>query len=70
MSTNWDTNFDNKSAESIFELQFSVDANDNGNSGMSLFIRIIQAQVDVVDFISLHMSWLTLIRLTLMVCLI
>ena len=36
MSTNWDSNFDNKSAESIFELQFSVDANDNGNSGMSL----------------------------------
>jgi len=33
---NWKTSMDNKSSESIFEIQFSNDGNDNGNAGMSL----------------------------------
>ena len=33
---NWDANFDNTSPESIFEIQFSSDANFLGNSGMAL----------------------------------
>lgn len=36
MTNNWSTDFDNKTAESIFEIQFSVDANNNANSGLSL----------------------------------
>lgn len=36
MSANWDTNNDNSSKESIYEIQFSVDANDNGNLSMAL----------------------------------
>lgn len=33
---NWNTNWDNKSPESIFEIQFSTEVNDNCNTGMSL----------------------------------
>lgn len=36
MSDNWNSNNDNNSRESIYEIQFSVDANDNGNVGMAL----------------------------------
>ncbi|MDR2496408.1 MAG: RagB/SusD family nutrient uptake outer membrane protein [Tannerellaceae bacterium] len=35
-SDNWNTNMDNSSPESIFEVQFSNDGNDHGNMGMSL----------------------------------
>ncbi len=33
---NWNTAYDNKSPESIFEVQFSSDVNNNGNVGMAL----------------------------------
>jgi hypothetical protein len=36
MTANWDTFRDNTSPESIWEVQFSADGNDNGNMGMSL----------------------------------
>jgi hypothetical protein len=36
MTDNWDSFRDNTSPESIFEIQFSSDANNNGNMGMSL----------------------------------
>lgn len=36
MSDNWNSSNDNNSRESIYEIQFSVDANNNGNVGMAL----------------------------------
>ena len=36
MTDNWKCSMDNKSQESIFEIQFSNDGNNNGNAGMSL----------------------------------
>ncbi|MDR2234352.1 MAG: RagB/SusD family nutrient uptake outer membrane protein [Tannerella sp.] len=36
MTNNWDAAWDNKSPESIFEVQFSNDGNNNGNVGMSI----------------------------------
>ncbi len=36
LGQNWDAYQDNTSPESIWEIQFSVDANNNGNQGMSL----------------------------------
>ncbi|MDR1500688.1 MAG: RagB/SusD family nutrient uptake outer membrane protein [Tannerellaceae bacterium] len=36
LTDNWDTFRDNTSPESIFEIQFSADGNNNGNQGMSL----------------------------------
>jgi hypothetical protein len=36
LTDNWDTFRDNSSPESIFEIQFSSDGNNNGNQGMSL----------------------------------
>jgi hypothetical protein len=36
LTDNWDSYRDNTSPESIFEIQFSADGNNNGNQGMSL----------------------------------
>ena len=36
LNSNWDAAWDNKSPESIFEIQFSNDGNDNGNNAMSI----------------------------------
>lgn len=36
MSDNWNSSNDNNSRESIYEIQFSVDANNNGNVSMAL----------------------------------
>ncbi|MDR1557326.1 MAG: RagB/SusD family nutrient uptake outer membrane protein [Tannerellaceae bacterium] len=36
LTDNWDSFRDNTSPESIFEIQFSADGNNNGNMGMSL----------------------------------
>ena len=36
LNFNWDCDNDNKSCESIYEIQFSSDVNNNGNAGMSL----------------------------------
>jgi hypothetical protein len=36
LTDNWDSFRDNTSPESIFEIQFSADGNNNGNQGMSL----------------------------------
>ena len=36
LNSNWDAAWDNKSPESIFEIQFSNDGNNNGNQAMSI----------------------------------